>query len=107
MNYFREVQNRIAEDLVTIGEAAVRVEADPNYGVVMRRVDCKNLLHSYDPLYTRDKKGCYYFAEMMEMTAGEIVRKSRGEVSYGQLARGWEIEGSSLTRWLTRTTCSP
>ena len=74
LNYFREVQNRIAEDLVTIGEAAVRVEADPNYGVIMRRVDCKNLLHSYDPLYTRDKKGCYYFAEMMEMTAGEIVR---------------------------------
>ena len=78
----------MAEDLVTNGIAAIRVEADPNYGVIMRRVDCKNLLYSYDPLYTRDKKGCYYCAEMMEMTAGQIVRMSRGEVSYETLARG-------------------
>lgn len=81
VNYFREIQNRVAEDIVTTGFGAIRVETDKDYGVVIRRVDGKNMVHSFDPLYTRNKKGSYYFGEIMEMTAAEIYRVSGGEVT--------------------------
>lgn len=87
LNYYREIQNRIAEDLTTNGMAALRVNADPNYGVTLNRVDCKNFVFSFDPMYTRDKKGSYYFAEIMQMTPSEIYRVSGGEVTRDTLSK--------------------
>lgn len=87
VNYFREIQNRVAEDLVTNGFAALRVETDPNYGVLIRHVDGKRMMYSYDTLKTRDKKGCYYFGELLQMTVEEIYRKSNGYVTKEMLKK--------------------
>ena len=80
LNYYREIQNQVIEDIVTYGMGALKVDTDPLYGVVLKHVDCKYLLHSYDPTKTRDKKGCYYFGEVSQMNVSDIYRKSRGEV---------------------------
>lgn len=81
LNGVPELNSELKEDLLRYGTAAVRVNPDPQYGVVLERCNPHTLIHSIDTSRTRNKKGSYYFADIRKVTLPELARLSQGELS--------------------------
>lgn len=85
-NDWNETKNKIAEDLIVKGMAAVRITPDKDYGVDINRSIPENIVYSYDTRSSRNKKGCFYFGEVKKYTPGEILRMSGGTITKQQIA---------------------
>lgn len=81
LNYWKETFNNILQDIVTFKVGASRNEIDQDKGIVQRYVNPKHLIYSSDPDNSRDKRGCYYFAEVKLLTIEELNRQSNGKFS--------------------------
>lgn len=106
LNDFNETQQRMIEDLATLGIAFGRHYTDPGKGVMTEYVDPANLVYSH-PRH-RDFKNAYYFGEVERITISELKRlmelSGRGlenDEEYADLAssaKGWAdyhgLEGS-------------
>lgn len=87
LNFWKETFNNIIQDITTFGVGATRNEVDQDKGIVQKRVDPKHLIYSFDQDETRDKRGCYYFAEVKILTVEEVKRQSNSKFSDEQLKK--------------------
>lgn len=81
LNNMPELNSELKEDLMRYGIAAVRINADPNYGVVLDRCNPHTFIYSLDSSGTRNKKGSYYYANIQKVTLAELQRLSQGELT--------------------------
>jgi hypothetical protein len=86
LNGMTELNSELKEDLMRYGIGAVRVNADPNYGVTLDRQNPHTFIYSLDTTYTRNKKGSYYFASIQQVTSSELTRLSQGELTEKEIA---------------------
>lgn len=84
-NFWDETFNHVIQDMVVFGVGAVRNEIDKDKGIVQRYVNPKHMIYSYDDTYTRDKRGCYYYAEVKILTVEEVNRQSNGKFTPEEL----------------------
>ena len=94
LNDYEETQNRVIEDITTIGIGAVKHKTDVNKGIIVDYVDPANLVYSY-PRH-RNFKDVYYYGEVQRITINELKRISNGKFSDDELR---DIADNSLS-WL-------
>lgn len=80
-NNWTETKNSILEDLIVKGIGICKVIPDKEYGIVIDRCKPEDIVYSYDPKSSRNKKGCFYFGEIKEYSPSEIIRISNNEIS--------------------------
>ena len=93
LNDYKETQQRVIEDVATLGLGGVKHETDPNKGIRVRWVDPAEMVYSY-PKH-RNFDDVHYYGEVVRMTINELKRLSRGKFTDEQLH---EI-ASSTTEW--------
>lgn len=93
LNDYKETQQRVLEDIATIGIGGVKHETDPSKGIRVRYVDPAEVVYSY-PKH-RNFDDVHYYGEVVRMTINELKRISGGKFTDEQLL---EI-ASSTSEW--------
>lgn len=84
VNDYDQIQNRVIEDVTTIGLVCVKHNTDPSKGITVEYVDPANMVHSY-PTH-KDFKDVHYYGEVKRMTIMELKRISNGKFKDKELS---------------------
>lgn len=93
LNDYKETQQRVLEDVATLGIGGVKHETDPSKGIRVRYVDPAEVVYSY-PKH-RNFDDVHYYGEVVRMTINELKRVSCNKFTDEQLR---EI-ASSTSEW--------
>lgn len=85
INDWREVFNRVVEDLALCGKGIVSCKYDPYIGVAMDYEKIDYMLYSRDTKHSRDGRGRYYFGKVMHLTVQEVEKHAEGLFSAEQI----------------------
>lgn len=83
LNDYKETQQRVIEDVATLGLGAVKHETDPSKGIRVRYVDPAETVYSY-PKH-RNFEDVHYYGEVVRMTINELKRTAGGKFSDEEL----------------------
>lgn len=70
LNDYHEIQNKVLEDVVTIGIGAIKHETHPTKGIIVKYIDPANLIYSY-PVHS-NFKNVHYYGEVERMTIHDV-----------------------------------
>lgn len=95
LNDFKEVQNRVMEDITTLGIGGVKHTTDPVKGIIVDYADPADMVYAYPT--SSDFKNVYYYGEVERMTIGELKRISGMQFTDDELLN----LGKSSSEWNT------
>jgi len=82
-NDFDEIQNKVIEDVTTIGLAMIKHNTDLSKGITVEYVDPADTVYSY-PLH-RNFKDVHYYGEVKRMTVMELMRISNNKFTKDEI----------------------
>ena len=93
LNDYKEIQQRMIEDVATIGLGGVKHETDPSKGITLRYVDPAECVYSYPK--NRNFEDVHYFGEVRRITINELKRLSGNKFTDEELRN----IASSTSEW--------
>ncbi len=74
-NYGREINDRLADDLITYGKAIAKDDYDPQLGVVTKRISPVNYVTSFDGSEINDNRGAFYDGHIEMVSLIDLRRR--------------------------------